>query len=52
MGRTKVEKQEANKFIMKFIASDQAWSVALQLMKMPKAQNMEYNYFIGAQAIY
>ena len=35
---------------MKFIASEQAWSVALQLLEMPQAQNSEY--FIGAQAIY
>lgn len=31
-GRTRVEKNQANEFIAKFVASDQAWPIAIELL--------------------
>ena len=47
-GRTRAEKDEANKFIVQFIASDQAWQIAMELLKTENTMS----HFIGAQALF
>lgn len=51
-GRSKQEKDEANQFIVSFMASEQAWSVALELLTSPSQNAQGNSHFIGAQALY
>jgi len=48
-GRTRLEKETANKFIVQFMASPQAWIVAIELLNSGTSYQ---HHFIGAQALY
>lgn len=56
-GKSKEEKAAANQFIVQFIASEQVWTISLELLSYQPPQNQSQQqsfqeHFIGAQALF